>query len=81
MIMSIGSLPGIAGSGLSEPVIRPSLTPRTVESTRAAPARDGIADQASAESACFVNSRRENILLHLSFNKNFARSASPGLQL
>src|SRR5437667_9366121 len=41
----------------------------------------GTAERANAESACFPNSRRETISLHLSPSRNFARSASLGLQL
>ena len=58
MMTSIGSLPGTFGSGLSEPVISPSLTPLYVESTFAAHRSDtGIAVSAAIADSPFNISR------------------------
>src|SRR4029453_13106698 len=51
MITSIGSLPGTLGSGLSEPVINPSLTFLYVESTLAAAKSSGTRTAPSAAMA------------------------------
>src|SRR5213593_956638 len=73
-MMSMGSLPATVGRGFRDPVIKPSLTPRTVESIRAHNSTAGIVENARAESAVFPNSRREYMFPTFRMRRNRCRS-------